>query len=88
LQIIFRQLPTSGREAALGISPLTPSWYASAVIYISYNMLAGIPILANCAHRAKSYQTALAGAALGGLLLGLSALVMDLAMLSDPGLSF
>ncbi len=87
LQIIFRQLPTSGREAALGISPLTPSWYASAVIYISYNMLAGIPILANCAHRAKSYQTALAGAALGGLLLGLSALVMDLAMLSDPGLS-
>ena len=87
LNIIFRQLPSPGRDVTIEISPMTPNWYASAVIYISYNMLAGIPIIASSAHRAKSRKTALAGAALGGLLLGLSALIMDLAMLTDTGLS-
>ncbi len=85
--IIFRQLPTPGRDVPIEISPMTPNWYAAAVVYISYNMLAGIPILANSTSRTKTYKTALRGAALGGLLLGLSALIMDLAMLTDAGLS-
>lgn len=87
LNIIFRQLPSPGRDAAIEISPMTPNWYAAAMIYISYNMLAGIPILASSACRAKSRRTALTGAALGGLLLGLCALIMDLAMQTDIGLS-
>ena len=85
--IILRQLPSPGRDVLIEISPMTPNWFFSAVIYISYNMLAGIPILANSTHRARSYRTALAGAALGGLMLGLAALAMDHAMLTDTGLS-
>lgn len=86
-RIIVLDLPVPGRDVEFEISPMTPNWYASAVVYISYNMLAGIPILANSTSRTKTYKTALRGAALGGLLLGLSALVMDLAMLTDAGLS-
>jgi len=87
LGIIALDLPVPGRDVEFEISPMTPNWYASAVVYISYNMLAGIPILANSTSRTKTYKTALRGAALGGLLLGLSALIMDLAMLTDAGLS-
>ena len=87
LGIIFLDLPVPGRDVESQISPMTPNWYIAAVVYISYNMLAGIPILANSTNRAKTYKIALIGAALGGLLLGLSAFVMDLAMLTDPGLS-
>lgn len=87
LSIIVLKLPAPGRDVPVAISPMTPNWYVSAVIYISYNMLAGIPILASSASRAKPGKTALTGAVLGGLLLGLSALIMDLAMLTDTGLS-
>lgn len=85
--LIFRELPASGIPAERNASPLTPNWFASASIYISYNMLAGIPILASSTDRAKTCRAALAGAALGGLILGLSAFVMNLAMLDDAGLS-
>lgn len=85
--IILRDLPSSGITPEWKASPMTPSWYASAMIYISYNMLAGIPIMANSAQRAKSYRSALGGAALGGLILGLAALFMTLSMLTDAGLS-
>ena len=85
--IIFHQLPSPGRDVPIKISPMTPNWFFSAVIYISYNMLAGIPILSNSTHRAKNYRTALAGAALGGLILGLAAFTMNHAMLTDTGLS-
>lgn len=85
--LVFLELPASGIPAERMVSPLTPNWFVSAAIYISYNMLAGIPILANSTARAKSRRAALIGAALGGLILGLAAFVMNLAMQSDPGLT-
>lgn len=85
--IIFRELPASGLFPERKVSPLTPTWYVSAGIYISYNMLAGVPILANSTYRARTYKAALTGAALGGLILGLAAFVMNLAMLTDAGLT-
>lgn len=87
LNIILRDFPVPGREKNFTISPMTPTWYLAAIIYISYNMLAGIPVLSNAAARAKSHRTALLGAALGGLILGLCALIMDHTMLTDPTLS-
>lgn len=87
LGIIFRESPVSAGEVKIRISPMTPNWLFSAVIYISYNMLAGIPILGNSAHRTKSIKTAFLGAALGGLILGLAALVMNHAMLTDKALA-
>lgn len=85
--IIFRDMPVPERDVQTEISPLTPTWYVSAVIYISYNMLAGVPILACSAYRAKNCKSALIGAAIGGLMLGLSAFVMNRSMLTDAGLS-
>lgn len=87
LNIIFRDLTPSAIEPEIIISPMAPSWYTAAVVYISYNMLGGVPILSNSTYRAKTYKTALIGAIIGGLLLGLSALIMNLAMLTDLGLS-
>ncbi|MBR0600125.1 hypothetical protein [Sinanaerobacter chloroacetimidivorans] len=85
--IIFRDLPVSHLPVKLKISPMAPSWYTAAVIYISYNMLAGIPILANSTQRARTHPGAFLGAAAGGILLGFSAFIMNRAMLSDPGIS-
>jgi uncharacterized membrane protein YkvI len=87
INIILRDLPDSGIRAQMKPSPMAPNWYTSAMIYISYNMLGGIPIIANSTQRAGTYRTALFGAALGGLILGLAALIMNLAMMTDTGLS-
>jgi len=87
LNIILRDFPAAGREKTFTASPMAPTWYTAAIIYISYNMLAGIPVLSSAADKAKTYRTALLGAALGGMLLGLSAFIMNLTMLTDPGLS-
>lgn len=87
LSIIFRDLPSSGKMPEINISPMAPNWYTAAMIYIAYNMIGGIPILSNSAHKAKTYQSALIGAAVGGAILGLSALIMNIAMLTDAGLS-
>lgn len=87
ISIMMMQFPVQGREVPITISPLAPYWHSSAFIYVAYNMLGGIPILASCVKRARTPQTALKGAALGGLILGLAALIMNLAMLTDPWLS-
>jgi uncharacterized membrane protein YkvI/glyoxylase-like metal-dependent hydrolase (beta-lactamase superfamily II) len=68
-------------------SPLAPTWWLAAVLYISYNILAVIPIVATAAVNAKSTKHAIWGAALGGLFLTLLALFILLVLRTDPALS-
>lgn len=68
-------------------SPLAPTWWLAAVLYISYNILAVIPIVATAAVNAKSTKHAIWGAALGGVFLTLLALFILLVLRTDPALS-
>lgn len=64
-------------------SPLAPTWYISAVIYLSYNILAVIPIVATASIHAKNMKKAIFGAILGGAALGGLAYILTIAMQKD-----
>lgn len=87
LMVIFMDLPQSKEQAEITISPLTPNWFLSAMQYISYNVLALVPIVATASVNAKSDRHALLGTALGAIFLGLLAFVLGTAMFTDMGFS-
>lgn len=57
-------------------------WLLGALLYVSYNIVAGVPILAIMGGAAKGEKQAMWGGILGGALLGLLMLVMSLGLLS------
>ncbi|QIB69594.1 hypothetical protein Ami103574_09725 [Aminipila butyrica] len=87
LMVIFMDLPQGEEQAELVISPLTPNWFVSAMQYISYNVLALVPIVATASVNAKSRKHALLGTALGAVFLGLLAFVLGKALFTDMGFS-
>ncbi|WP_312093927.1 YkvI family membrane protein [Aminipila sp.] len=87
LMVIFMDLPQSEKQAEISISPLTPNWFLSAMQYISYNVLALVPIVATASVNAKSDKHAFLGTALGAVFLGLLAFVLGTALFTDMGFS-
>lgn len=87
LMVIFMDLPQSKEQAEITVSPLTPNWFLSAMQYISYNVLALVPIVATASVNAKSDKHAFLGTALGAVFLGLLAFVLGTAMFTDMGFS-
>lgn len=87
LMVIFMDLPQSKEQAEIMISPLTPNWFLSAMQYISYNVLALVPIVATASVNAKSDKHAFFGTALGAVFLGILAFVLGTAMFTDMGFS-
>ncbi|KMN23789.1 YkvI family membrane protein [Pseudomonas helleri] len=57
-------------------------WLLGALLYVSYNIVAGVPILAIMGGAAKTEKQAMMGGIIGGALLGLLMLVMSLGLLS------
>lgn len=84
VMVIFLKLPTEAVETVIKPSPLAPKWYIAALLYISYNVLAIIPIVSTASIYAKSERHATIGVALGGLFLGFLAFVLVSAMLTNP----
>ncbi len=62
---------------------MAPNWILGALLYISYNLLAMIPIISSSSIHAKSEKHALTGASLGGVMVGVLALVIICALQSD-----
>ncbi|MGL4483466.1 MAG: YkvI family membrane protein [Anaerovoracaceae bacterium] len=65
-------------------SPLTRNWILSAFLYLSYNILGVVPIMATAGINAKSEKHAYFGAALGGLFLGVIAMSIGLTLATQP----
>jgi len=82
--VIFSDLPIKSVEIAIKPSPLAPNWYIASLLYISYNVLAIIPIVSTASIYAKSEKHAVIGVTLGGLFLGFLAFVLISAMLTEP----
>ena len=87
LMVIFMDLPKSGIEAEPTISPFTPNWFISAMVYISYNVLGLVPIAGNAALNAKNDKVGTIGVVLGSGFLGMLAMILGIALFSDPGFS-
>lgn len=81
--IIRAPLTPTGIGEAVCPSPLAPTWFISAVIYLCYNILAVIPIVATASIHAKSFKKAIFGAMLGGGSLGTLAYILTIAMQKD-----
>ncbi|MBK5246540.1 MAG: MBL fold metallo-hydrolase [Peptostreptococcaceae bacterium] len=82
--VIFSELPVEAAVTVIKPSPLAPNWYIAALLYISYNVLAIIPIVSTASIYAKSQKQATFGVALGGLFLGFLAFLLISAMLTKP----
>lgn len=67
----------------LSPSPIAGNWVLAACLYISYNILAMIPIVATASVNAKSEKTAIMGSGLGGVFLGILAFVIVSALQRD-----
>lgn len=87
LMVIFMDLPKSEIQAEITKSPLTPNWFISAMQYLSYNVLALVPIVSTASINAKSDKHAFYGTVLGAIFLGLLAFVLGSAMFTDMGFS-
>jgi uncharacterized membrane protein YkvI len=55
-----------------------PGWLIAAVVYASYNLVTGIPVLASAASLSVTHKDAFIGGALGGLVMTLLGLCMAL----------
>ncbi|SFG73210.1 Uncharacterized membrane protein YkvI [Desulfotomaculum arcticum] len=59
-----------------------PFWPLSAIIYVSYNLVLGVSVLAPLGRHVNNQQTLQRGAILGGIGLGVGALAINLTLLS------
>lgn len=74
----FSQLDQLASQQPAGAS----HWLLGALLYVSYNIVAGVPILAIMGGAAKSEKQAIRGGIIGGAILGLLMLIMSLGLLS------
>lgn len=87
LIVIFSDLPKGTMQGEVTITGLTDNWAVSSFLYMSYNLMAIIPILGTASINAKNTKHAIGGALLGSFFLCVMVLVVCKAMLTDPGYS-
>lgn len=76
-------LGASAQREPVKPSPIAGNWILAACLYISYNILAMIPIVATSSVNAKSEKSAMLGSGLGGIFLGVLAFTIVLALQKD-----
>lgn len=74
---------------AVEVVPVAPAWPLAAVLYVSFNLVGAIAVLAPLGGAARRRSALLAGGILGALGLGLAAMSIHLAFAGDlPGLQY
>lgn len=84
IYVIFTPIAQEAGAGDISPSPLANNWLVAAMIYMSYNMIGTIPIMARAGIHAKDMKTAIKGALFGALTLCLMALSLLLALSKDP----
>lgn len=80
---VTAKLGASAQREPVKPSPIAGNWILAACLYISYNILAMIPIVATSSVNAKSEKSAMLGSGLGGIFLGVLAFTIVLALQKD-----
>lgn len=75
-----------GPPAPPGVAPVVPFWPLAAVLYVSFNLVGAIGVLAPLGGSGRRRASLVAGALLGGAGLGLAAASVQLVLHADPGL--
>ncbi|MEG2260463.1 MAG: hypothetical protein RSA89_03605 [Raoultibacter sp.] len=75
-------IEANGENVVRGIGTSNAWFLVGAVMYVAYNILAGVPFLSQLGTQAASKKEAVFGGLFGGVLLGGCALLLNLAMLS------
>ena len=81
--IIFKDFGDLGYHQPVKPAAMAPDWVLAACLYISYNLLAMIPMISSSSIHAKNDRQALWGSAFGGFLVGILALIIILALQKD-----
>ncbi|KJS12620.1 MAG: membrane protein [Peptococcaceae bacterium BRH_c8a] len=63
--------------------PAVPFWFLSAVVYVSYNLVLGVAVLAPMGKHIRDAKVIRKGALYGGIGLGLGALAINLTLLAN-----
>ena len=85
--VSFSDIEQSGATDGFTPSNMAPDWLLAAVIFVSYNIIALIPLLGSAAVNSKNRKHAVAGAGHGGLLLGVLTIVLVTALRKDMAFS-
>lgn len=81
--VLFSHIEQSGATSGFPVSAMAPSWFVASIIFVSYNMLGMIPIVAASSINAKDKNHAIFGAGLGGLMLAFLTVVLISALRKD-----
>lgn len=68
-------------------SPVAPNWFIASILYVSYNVMALISIVATSTLNAMSDKTAVIGTTMGGVFLGILAMLILITVQCDPAFS-
>ncbi|MBK5253073.1 MAG: hypothetical protein JJE03_01170 [Peptostreptococcaceae bacterium] len=83
LMVIFKDIGYTGYDDPVKPSPIASNFVIAAFLYISYNILSMIPIVATASINAKNNRHAIVGSMLGGLMLAVLAFLLVLALQKD-----
>lgn len=75
-------IAAAGDSVVRGVGDSSAWWIVGAVMYVAYNILAGVPFISKMGTEAASRKEAVLGGLFGGVLLGLCAICLNLAMLA------
>ena len=75
-------IAAAGDSVVRGVGDSSSWWIVGAVMYVAYNILAGVPFISKMGTEAASQKEAILGGLFGGVLLGLCAFCLNLAMLA------
>ena len=81
--VMASDIEQSGATSGFPPSAMAPNWFIAAILFISYNMLGMIPIIATSSIQSKDKKNAILGSGLGGVLLAFLTLVLVFALQKD-----
>lgn len=87
LLVIFSGITQSGQTSGFSPGEMTPNWFISALVFVSYNTLGIITMAGGCAVDSKTDKAAFRGAAIGMLFLGGLTLLLMMALQKDMAFS-
>lgn len=86
--IVLLTVPKAANDSAvINPSPVAPNWPIASILYVCYNMMALISIVATSTINAKDDKTAIRGTTMGAVFLGMLAMLILVTILRDPAFS-
>lgn len=83
ITVILSDIEQSGATGGFPVSAMAPNWFLAAFLFISYNMLGMIPIVASSSVNAKDKKSGVLGAGAGGFMLALLTVLLITALRKD-----